>query len=211
MRCDVYLIADPSVVPGDRFLLVVEDALRGGVTAVQLRDKTSPAHVLVDRAAALARLAHAYGATFIVNDRADVAMAVDAGGVHLGPDDLPVSAARRIVPARMLVGFSAGTPEEAREAARNGASYLGVGAVRPTQTKVDAGDPVGVAGVASVRAATRLPMVAIGGVQLADVPALIAAGADGVAVARAILESADPRAAAAGFAREVQRALLVRA
>jgi thiamine-phosphate pyrophosphorylase len=170
---------------------------------VQLREKDAPLARMLADAGALAQLSRAYGAAFLVNDRIDVALAADADGVHLGPDDMPVGVARRITPARMLVGFSAGTPGEARDAEKSGASYLGVGAVRRTSTKTDAGDPIGPCGVAEVRAVTRLPIVAIGGVRVQDVDELIAAGADGVAVASAILESSDPEAAAASFVRAV--------
>ena len=199
MWCDLYLIADTGQVPRARLADVVARAIAGGVTAVQLRDKSATASEMLALARDLRACTRTARVPFLVNDDLDLALAADADGVHLGPEDMPLAAARARVPAAFLVGFSAGTADEAREAERHAASYLGVGAAYATRTKGDAGAPIGPAGIAAVRAVSRLPLIAIGGITVDRVPAVCAAGADGVAVARAILLADNPESAARTF------------
>ena len=194
---DVYLIADPSRLTSGNLVDAVRAALDGGVTAVQLRDKTATTRALVDEGRALRDLTRERGVPLVVNDRLDVAFAIEADGVHLGPDDLPLDGARRLLPRGMLLGACA--------AERAGASYLGVGSVYETRTKTDAGAPIGPAGIEMIRAATRVPLLAVGGVDAEHVEEVIAAGADGVAVLSAILLADDPMAAARALADAVRR------
>jgi thiamine-phosphate diphosphorylase len=141
-------------------------------------------------------LTHEAGALFIVNDRADLAVALDADGVHVGEDDLPPELARRIVGPRRIVGCSASSVESALAAKQAGADYLGVGSIYPTTTKADAGEAVGTALVAAIKAQVDLPIVGIGGIHAGNAAAVVEAGADGVAVVGAVIAAADPAAAA---------------
>jgi thiamine-phosphate pyrophosphorylase len=205
MRYDVYLIADPSRLTRGTLVEVVRAALDGGVTAVQLRDKSASTRALVEEGRRLRALTRERGVPLIVNDRLDVAFAVEANGVHLGPDDLPLDIARRLLPSGMLLGASIGTPAEAGPAERDGASYLGVGSVYDTTSKIDAGPPIGLAGLRAVRSRTSLPILAVGGITAARVEEVVAAGADGVAVMSAVLDAQDPAKVAREIADAVER------
>lgn len=179
-------------VAGDRDLAALAAlAARGGATMLQVRAKAAGAASL----AGLVRGVRAAAGDLpvVVNDRLDVALATGAAGCHLGQDDFPIEAAREMVPPGFWLGGSAGNAEEARRAARAGAHYLGIGPIAETGSKADAGAAIGVAGFRAVHAAAPdLPAVAIGGVTAALVPALIGAGAAGVAVIRAVLDARDP-------------------
>jgi len=207
MDCDLtlYVVLDPRLTGGRALLDVARAALRGGATVLQLRDKEASPGELVVVAEALAALARAAGARFIMNDHVDIAAAI-GGGVHLGPDDLAVSAARALLGPEALIGFSAGTPAEARDAERAGADYLGTGAVYGTSSKADAGAPIGVDGLGRVIHATRVPVVAIGGVAPGRAAPCIGAGAAGVAVITAVTLAADVEAATRALRHEVEAA-----
>lgn len=166
-------------------------AVRGGATMVQLRLKQEPARTLVELARALVG---AVPVPVVVNDRADVALAAGAAGVHVGVEDVPPAALRRIVPTGFAIGVSVGAESEVANAA--GADYVGIGPVFPTLSKHDAGPVIGVEEFARLLDLTGLPAVAIGGVDAANAGAVMAAGASGVAVIRAVLGAADPEAAA---------------
>jgi len=170
-------------------------AYAGGAGVVQYRHKGASTREQFLWAQQLVTLARARGRTLIINDRLDLALAVRADGVHLGPDDLPISAARRILGPTAIIGASAGTVEEAIEAEAEGASYLGVGCIYGTVSKVDAGDPLGPERVAEIRAAVNLPLIAIGGITAAHIPELCAAGANGIAVITAVSRAKNMKAA----------------
>jgi len=189
-------------VGGDRDLAEVASlAAGGGATMLQVRAKDAAARDLADL---VRRVSAAAPLPVVVNDRLDVALATAAAGCHLGQDDFPIDAARTMVPAGFWLGGSAGTPEEAMRAAAAGADYLGIGPVAATASKDDAGAAIGAEGFRRIHAAApAVPAVAIGGVTAALVPALIAAGAAGVAVIRAVLDAPDPARAA----RELRAAL----
>jgi thiamine-phosphate pyrophosphorylase len=192
----VYVITDQNVA-GDRPILdVVRAAIRGGATVVQLREKTTTTREMVELGTALHELTVATGIPLIVNDRVDVALAIDAEGVHLGMDDMPVALARQILGPECIIGASPDTSEGARQAERDGADYLGVGDVYGTPTKGDAGQPIGLEGLVRVVRAVSIPVVAIGGIRPENAGAAIEAGAAGVAVISAVLGAADPAAAA---------------
>lgn len=191
-KLGLYFICDLGLVGERDPAALVEAALAAGVRAVQLRAKETPDRVAYELAVALRRLTARYDALLIINDRVDLALAAGADGVHLGQDDLPGEAARRLWPTGLL-GISVRTPKEARAAEGAGADYLGAGALRATSTKGDA-RVIGLDGLQAVVRATRLPVVAIGGIRPDDVPALRQAGVAGVAVASALLQAPDIRA-----------------
>jgi thiamine-phosphate pyrophosphorylase len=161
---------------------------------VQLRLKGTGAGTMLAAAAAIAPRARAAGALFLVNDRPDVARAADADGVHLGQDDVPVAAARRVLGPGKLVGVSTHDPEELAAAVAADVDYVGVGPVYATSSKVGARAPRGLDLVRAARRLTTLPLVAIGGITPDTAPAVLAAGADAVAMIGALVRAADPAA-----------------
>lgn len=172
----------------------MEAALEGGAPAVQLRDKEASARELVALGHRLREVTRAAGALFFVNDRLDVALTVGADGVHLGPDDIPVSAARAAVPERFLIGYSTDDPIEAEAAVAAGADYLGCGTVYPTSSKADAGRSIGLDGLRRVVEAVAVPVVGIGGIGAAHAADVAATGAAGTAVIGAVMQADDPAA-----------------
>lgn len=167
-------------------------ALRdGGASWVEYRDKAAGDRRFHARALALAEVARRLGLRLLVNDRVDVAAAVRAAGVHLGQDDLPPSVARELLGPAAVIGLSTGGEAEACEAAREPVDYVAYGPVYTTATKPDAGDAVGLDRLAAVRAATSLPLVAVGGIAAANAAAVASAGADCVAVASSLLRAED--------------------
>ena len=189
----IYVITETH--PERSPLEIAAAAFAGGAGVVQFRRKEGAARELFLWAQQLAALAREQGKTLIINDRLDLMLAVRAGGIHLGPDDLPVSVARRLLGPTAIIGASAGTVEEAIEAEAEGASYLGVGCIYGTASKVDAGEPVGPERIAEIRRAVSLPIVAVGGVTAAHLPELAAAGADGVAVISAVTRARNMKTA----------------
>ena len=192
----LYVLTDRRAA-GERSLIdAVRLAVRGGATAVQLRDKGAGTRDMLDLGRALLAVTRPAGVPLIVNDRADVALAIDADGVHVGQDDMPAPLARQIIGPGRILGVSAGTVEEARQAEREGADYLGVGDVYGTPTKANAGTPIGLSGLAEIARAVSIPVVAIGGITPANAAATIEAGACGVAVISAVIGAPDPEQAA---------------
>ncbi len=204
----VYLVTDARLCAGRGLLETVRASARGGATIVQLRDPDAPARRLAEEARALVGLLRPQKIPLIVNDRADVAVAADADGVHIGQRDLSAREVRRIVGREKIVGLSVGSPEEFAASTEDlpFVDYLGVGPVRATATKADAGAAIGVGGFLAVRALTRLPVVAIAGIDAVLAGELIRAGADGVAVVSAICAAADPQAATEAIAAAVATA-----
>lgn len=191
-RLRLIVITDRELARPREVAEVVAAALRAGAPAVQLREKALPPRDTVPLARRLRAETEVARALFFVNDRLDLALAVGADGVHLGPNDLPVSAARRIAPPGFLIGYSADDPGAARTAVADGADYIGCGAVFPTSTKKDAGRAVGLAGLARVVEAVDAPVVAIGGIATASAAGVFRAGAAGCAVVGAVMAARDP-------------------
>jgi len=204
----LYVITDRLLSRGRSCTEVVEKAIDGGATCIQLREKDLTTREFFSLAEKLREITRKRGTTFIVNDRLDIALSVGADGVHLGQDDLPLSAARRIIPPGMLLGVSARNLREALQAQNLGASYLGVGAVFPTGTKRDAGEPIGLQSLAEICRGVEIPVVGIGGINAANAGQVIRAGAAGVAVISYIVGAPDVAAAAREIAREVEDARL---
>jgi thiamine-phosphate pyrophosphorylase len=207
----LYLVTDRNLAGGRPLAEVVRLAVRGGVTAVQLREKSLGASRFLEEVRELQRVLAGTGVPLFVNDRVDVALAAGADGVHVGQDDLPAADARRLIGPAMLLGVSVATPDEARAALAAGADYVSVSPVFLTPTKPDAEFAVGLEGVARVRsAAGDAPVLAIGGINAGNARAVVAAGSDGVAVVSAVMSAPDPAAAAADLRRAVDAALVQR-
>lgn len=194
-RLALIVVTDPAVPAGLTLVEAVRAALRGGAPSIQLRAKDAPARATAQLARELLTETRAAGALLFINDRVDIALAAGADGAHLGDEDLPLAAARRIVPPGFLLGMSADSVQLAREAERDGADYLGVGPVYGTVSKADAGAPIGTARIAEVAAAVRIPIVGIGGIHAANAAPVVEAGAAGVAVISAVMHAPDPEAA----------------
>jgi thiamine-phosphate diphosphorylase len=205
----VYLVADPDQATGD-FLPSVAAALAGGVTMVQLRAKSLTDRQIVELGRTMLKDCRRHGAAFLVNDRVDIALAIGADGVHLGVDDVPVEDARGLVSAEFVVGFSPDTNEQAEDAARLGASYLGVGPVFGTTSKPDAGAAIGLDLLWNRARISGLPTIGIGGITAENAASVINAGACGVSVIGAILRSPDPLQASAELRSAVDGALMQR-
>ena len=195
----LYAIIDPARSCGRRPAVVARDLLSAGVQVIQLRDKKASCRELYETCVELTALLGAFGCILIVNDRTDVARAVDAGGVHLGQNDLPVEMARRILGPEKWIGCSANLLSQVIEADRSAADYIGFGPIFPTASKDDADPVVGLEGLRQVRKATRKPLVAIGGITLENAPQVLAAGADSVAVIGDLLSAPDIQARAREF------------
>ena len=183
---EVGLAAPRSVIE------VVRAAMAGGARAIQLRNKGDSARELVAAGERLAPILRQAGALFLINDRLDVALTVEADGVHVGPEDLPVAVVRAATPKRFLIGRSADDPHVARRAVADGADYIGCGTVFPTSTKPDAGDTIGLEGLRRVVEAVPVPVVGIGGITVERVRDVVEAGASGLAVVSAVMHASDP-------------------
>jgi thiamine-phosphate pyrophosphorylase len=199
----VYVITDRSIVGNRSLFDVVRAAIRGGATLVQLREKEAPTDEIIAIGRTLHQITREAGIPLIVNDRADVALELDAEGLHIGQQDLSPPEARRLIGPHRILGMSAETVEQALQAEHSGADYLGVGDVYGTRSKPDAGNPIGLDGLAAIARAVTLPIVAIGGITLDNTAAIIRSGADGVSVISAVMAAPDPEAAARHLRRVV--------
>jgi thiamine-phosphate pyrophosphorylase len=192
---DLYVVTDRQLTGGRPLRLVVEAALRGGARIVQLREKDLPPRELYPLALEMRQLTQAYGARLLINDRIDVALAVNADGVHLTTTSLPASSARQILGPGRLIGVSTHTRAEAQAAVEQGADFVVFGPVFFTPSKASYGQPVGLDALRAVRAVVKSPLLAIGGIKQANLDQVLAAGADGIAVISAIISADDPTAA----------------
>ena len=176
-------------------LTTVDAVLDAGAPAIQVRVKGAVDRDHLAVAAAITQRCHAAEAICIVNDRPDIALACEADGVHLGADDLPVAAVRRLAGDRLVIGGTARDPASARELEEDGADYLGVGPIHPTNTKDGLPDPLGLERLAAICSAVSIPVIAISGLTAERVPDVRRAGAAGVAVMSAVMAAADPAVA----------------
>jgi len=195
----LYLVTDQAALRGRCLTDVVQQAVQGGATCVQLREKTASTRDFVALACALNSLLKPLGVPLVINDRIDVALACGAQGVHLGQSDMPIELARQLLPPEVLIGLSVESLDDVHRAASQPVDYLGVSPIYPTPTKTDTATPWGLAGLRQVRALTDVPLVAIGGIHLANALEVLAAGADGLAVVSALCSADDPAAAARAF------------
>ena len=199
----IYLVTDDGCLQGRALIDCVREALEGGVTLVQYRAKTASSAEMYNEALQLKALCDSFKVSLIINDRLDIAMAVGAAGVHLGQDDLPCAAARKILGEDYIIGVSAHNPAEVRAALLCGADYLGCGAVFGTATKADV-KKLGTDGLAAICREKGLPVVGIGGVTADNYREVRAAGADGAAIVSGILAQPDIRATVRAIARVSQ-------
>jgi thiamine-phosphate pyrophosphorylase len=195
----LYVILDPSVWPDRSLLDVVRVAATAGAKLFQYRNKTASMKAAYEEALPLRTLAHELGALFIVNDRCDLALAVEADGVHLGQGDLPLNLARKVMGPDKLIGLSTHNPEQVLAATVGGPDYLGFGPIFKPGSKVDHDPVVGIEGLKAIRSMTPLPVFAIGGITRDEAQEVIRAGANGVAVISAILKAPDIRQAVTDF------------
>jgi thiamine-phosphate pyrophosphorylase len=197
----LYVIVDPDACRGRSVVDVARLALEGGAAVVQWRDKRREKGDQLSDARAVRELCLQHDALFIVNDHVDLALAVGADGVHLGPHDLPVDLVRPLVPTPFIVGVSTNSSDEARRAVELGASYVAIGSVFPTSSKEpERTRAASVERVREVKLAVDVAVVAIGGINASNVDQVIEAGADAVAVISAVCSADDPKAAAAALA-----------
>ncbi|MCR4403356.1 MAG: thiamine phosphate synthase [Firmicutes bacterium] len=207
----LYVVTDRDLAKGRDEEEVVSLAIAGGATAVQFRAKNWDAGRMVEVGLRLRRITRDTGTLYIVNDRVDVAVAVDADGVHLGQEDFPVPLARKLLGPDKIVGLTVHNAQQAAEGEALGADYLGTAAVFPTDTKKYAAvAPLGLAGLAGIVQATRLPVVAIGGVSRSNAAQVIATGVAGIAVVSAVVAAEDIQAAARELRTIVDEALALR-
>jgi thiamine-phosphate pyrophosphorylase len=200
----LYLILDKKLCGNRDPISIAEEAIDGGVDIIQLRDKESPLRKVVETASKLRELTQRRNVIFIVNDRVDVALAVDADGVHLGEDDLPLNLARQILKKDKIIGISTHNLTQAKAAEKKGADYISIGAIFPTLTKVGA-PVVSVELVKEFAANIQIPFVAVGAINLNNMEEVVKAGAKRVAVAGAILKRKDVREAAREFKIKLEK------
>ncbi len=191
----LYLCTDRDLMSTDTIEESVEQAVKGGCTVVQLREKNCSSKEFYELAVRVKEITDRYHVPLIINDRVDIALAVDAAGVHIGQSDLPASVVRNIIGKDKILGVSAARREEALKAVEDGADYLGVGAMFATNTKTDA-RPVTMEELKGIRAAVSIPIVVIGGINMNTLERFKGTGIDGLAVVSAIIAEKDIEAAA---------------
>jgi len=200
----LYVITGEQFYQNRNYLEVIEEAILGGADIIQLREKNKSKKELLEMAYQLKELCSKHQVPFIVNDHIDIALAVDADGIHLGQDDLPLSEARKILGPDKIIGISTHAIEEAIEAEKNGADYIGVGPVYETKSKVDVVDPVGLSYVREVVEKTNIPFVAIGGIKLHNLADVLDAGAKRICVISAIVGAEDVQETAKKFSLTIK-------
>lgn len=202
-QSDLYAITDHALSRGRDNISVVRELLQADIKIIQYREKERKMGVMLDECRAIRRLCSEYGATFIVNDHVDIALLVEADGVHVGQDDLPVPEVRRLLGPDKIIGLSTHSPEQARAAVKAGADYIGVGPIYATQTKKDVCEPVGLDYLEFVVKNIDIPFVAIGGIKAGNVAALVRAGARTCVVVSAFVGAPD----IGGAVREMRKAM----
>jgi len=196
MDWTLYVITDAKLSRGRSHLEVAREAIKGGASLIQLRDKEMSTRQLVETARKIKELTDEASIPLIINDRLDVALAVDADGVHVGQDDMPAALARQLIGPHKILGVSASTLEEALQAEREEANYVSASPVFTTPTKPDAPPPTGLEGLRAIVEAVNLPVIAIGGIDEKNATEVMEAGAQGVAVISAVVSAPDIAAAA---------------
>lgn len=206
----LYLVTDRSLCGQKSLEDIVLQAVKGGVSCVQLREKDISTRLFVSEAQKIKKLLEPYKIPLIINDRIDVALASGADGVHIGQDDMPYAIARSIMGKKAIIGLSVETWEDVEESQKMDVNYIGVSPVFATPTKRDTKGTWGLTGLTRIRAFSRHPIVAIGGINESNVRETIAAGADCVAVVSAICAASDPEEAARKLNGIIEAALLTR-
>ena len=203
----LYLVTDRTLCGHRSLEYVVSQALKGGAAYVQVREKDVPTRFFVEEARIIKELTGRYGVPLIINDRLDVALAVEAGGVHIGQDDMPYKAARKLMGPHAIIGLSVETWEDVVRAQELDVSYLGVSPVFATPTKTDTKGNWGLEGLARIKNYSRHPLVGIGGLNASNAADAVMAGADCIAVVSAICAAPDPLQASRELHDIIQAAL----
>ena len=206
LKLDTYIITNAEVAPGRDHIEGARLALQGGADVIQFREKKMDTGEMIRVCEIIQDLCRQHGAMFIVNDRVDVALAMNADGVHIGQKDMPAAIARRLIGPNKILGVSASDTEKAKKAEADGADYVGSGMIFPAGVKKDIGVVKGVAVLREVSRAVQVPVVAIGGIDHANAASCIDAGAAGCAVITAVIGAADVRQAAANLAQIIRAA-----
>jgi len=206
MDWTLYVITDAKLSRGRSHLEVAQAAIEGGTSIIQFRDNEMTTRQLVETAEKIKELTEEADIPLIVNDRLDVALAVDADGVHVGQDDMPADMARQLIGPHKILGVSASTVEEALQAEKDGADYVSASPVFTTPTKPDTPPPTGLEGLRAIVEAVNLPVIAIGGINEKNAAEVMEAGAQGVAVISAVVGAPDIAAAARHLRQTVEAA-----
>ncbi|MBI9031900.1 thiamine phosphate synthase [bacterium] len=199
----LYLVTDRSLTLGRDLLYIIEEAILGGTTMIQLREKSSSSRAFYDLALKVKKITLKYNIPLIINDRLDIALAVEADGLHIGQSDLPYSVARSILGPKAIIGLSVESVQDALDADSLDVDYLGISPVFSTNTKRDTAIPLGIEGVRDIKSISRHKLVAIGGINLENSQAIIKAGADGLALVSAICSADSPRKASEDLLRQI--------
>ena len=189
----LYLVTDSSD-DEEKFLKTIEDAILGGVSVVQIREKTADTLDFYNLALKVKKITGKYNVPLIINDRVDIALAIDADGVHVGQSDMPCDVTRKLIGKDKILGVSAATVEEAQKAEKDGADYIGTGAIFPTATKDDA-ESVTINELKEIVESINIPVVAIGGITLKNASELVDTGIAGLSVVSAIMSADNPKKA----------------
>ena len=205
----LYMVTDRELMSTENLENAVRNAIEGGVTIVQLREKSASTREFYEQAVRIKNITDEYGVSLIINDRIDIALSVNAAGVHIGQSDIPAKVARKIIGEVMVLGVSASSVREALQAQNDGADYLGVGAMFPTGTKTDA-QTVSMEELRHIRQAVSIPIVAIGGINRENAASFRDTGIDGLAVVSAIISQADIKRAAEELRFQFQKGASVR-
>ena len=201
----LYLVTDRGILKGRDILEAIEESILGGVTIIQLREKTASKEEFLKLAKEVKGITDKYSIPLIINDNVEIAKAIDADGVHLGQSDEELTRAREILGDRKIIGISVGNVEEAKLAEKNGADYLGIGAVFYTDSKKDINEPMGIAGLKRIVKSVNIPNVAIGGIHLSNVKEVMETGTDGIAVISEILGKENIREATVNLKKRLKK------
>lgn len=202
----LYLVTDEELLNGKDLCQTVESAVKGGVTMVQLREKESSTRDFVERALMLKSILKKYNIPLIINDRIDIALAVDAEGIHIGQSDMPYEIARQLLPKGKIIGLSVESADQVIDANKFDVDYIAASPVFSTHTKTNTITEWGLEGVKWIKNNSRHPLIGIGNINSETIASVIRAGADGAAVVSAIISSTDPQKAAEGLIRIINSA-----
>ncbi len=205
INLDLYLVTDRKLSLGMPLHKVVEKAVKGGVTIVQLREKYLNTNNFIEEALEIKKILDFHGVPLVINDRTDIALAVGASGVHLGRNDMPCHLARKLMGPDKIIGLSVETFEQAEEANQHDVDYIAISPVFVTATKKELTNGLGIDGVKKISEISRHPAVAIGSIKMYNAAKVIQAGADGIAVVSAICSARDPEKAARKLIEEVRK------
>jgi len=200
----LYLVTDRSLSKGRPIEWIVEEAVKGGVTMVQLREKDCSTNDFLELAILLKKTLEQYNVPLIINDRIDIVLAANADGLHIGQSDMPYHIARKILGYKKIIGLSVETSSQAKEANLLDVDYIGISPVFATGTKTDISTPLGLEGIREIASFTKHPIVGIGGIHILNTKAVIDAGAKGIAVVSAICSATDPQQAAVELKNEIE-------